>query len=271
MNISMWTSYLWVLSPEEAIQTLKQHGFNHAELSDEHAKTLLARSDDTVKTGREFKQFCDSLDFKLHQAHFSLLANLDETDREKRAALIADLKRWCDLFNALDVKAGVLHPAGVKTVGSDNKQLIATALEELLNYSRNMSFSICLENLITSFPQFEDIDALIRLIPSNERLGICLDTGHLAINGGACDEFVRKAGNRLKALHITDCVDRKTDHILPYGAGNIEWEKLIHALKEISYDGLFNFEVPRERTCPYPILLKKLDYSLELAKLMLEL
>lgn len=273
MRISMWTSFLFEEGPEGAVRTLREHGYECAELSDEHGKMLLDRGD-PERTGREFKAFCDSLGFTLPQGHFSLHAAIDHADPARRRKEIDGLKRWCVLFNALGIKAGVLHPAGLKTEGRANLPLIADALQELLEFSDGMSFTICLENLIVSFGSFEELDELIRQVPSGERLGICLDTGHLSWNGGSPAEFARKAGGRLRALHITDCLmagDARFDHIFPYSLGNIDWPELIHALREIRYGGIFNYEVPRERRAPPPILRAKLDYGLALGKEMLKL
>jgi hypothetical protein len=40
------------------------------------------------------------------------------------------------------------------------------------------------------------------------------------------------------------------------------------ALYEVGYEGIFNFEVPRENRCPMEIRLAKLDYARRLAELM---
>ena len=105
---------------------------------------------------------------------------------------------------------------------------------------------------------------------SGSELGICLDTGHLNMAGGDCADFVRKAGKKLKALHITDSIGERDDHIFPHGAGTVNWEAFVSALYEVGYDGLFNFEVPRENRCPMEIRLAKLDYARRLAELMIE-
>lgn len=274
MKISMWTSFLYEMTPEEAVKTLKQHGFDCAEFSDEHARVLLDRGGNAEKIGREFKKYCDSLNFTLPQGHFYLHANLAEPDSVKRRELMEDLKRWCELFNALDIKAGVLHPTGLRESFPGDRERILENLQLLLDYSKGMSFTICLENLIVNYNRFEDLDELTRLLPSGDRLGFCLDTGHLFWNGAEPADFARKAGSRLKALHITDCIrnsEVRIDHIFPFSQGGINWAELMHALREISYAGIFNYEIPRERLCPQSIMLKKLDYARELARSMMEL
>jgi sugar phosphate isomerase/epimerase len=93
----------------------------------------------------------------------------------------------------------------------------------------------------------------------------------LNLNGGDCAEFVKTAGARLKALHITDSIGDHDDHILPFGGGNIDWCGAIKALKEIGYPGAFNFEIPRENRCPMNVRLIKLEYAKKLADAMFDL
>ena len=58
-------------------------------------------------------------------------------------------------------------------------------------------------------------------------------------------------------------------HLMPYGRGTVPWVEVVEALKEIGYEGLFNFEVPGERRCPLPVRLAKLDYLRALSDIML--
>lgn len=270
MKLSMWTSYFFELSPEEAVETLVRHGWRYGELSDEHGWMLLERGDpETV--GTQFRRFCAERGFAFSQGHFYLAADLAHPDQRQRKKILEDLKRWCDLFNALDVKAGVLHPENSLPAANWSAARMLECrlemLEELLNYSRTYSFTICLENLLGLYKTCDDLLQLSQAVKNGEALGICFDTGHLNRFGGNGADFVRQAGPRLQALHITDSID-KYDHLLPGGAGTINWAELVQALKDVQYDGLFNFEIPRENKCPMPIRLAKLDYALKLGDLL---
>jgi sugar phosphate isomerase/epimerase len=272
MLASMWSSYLIELSPEEMAETLVKYGWKHSEFSDEHGWALLERGK-PEKVGKEFKEFAEKTGISFPQGHFYLTVNIASPDKAKREKMKDDLKLWCDLFNAMEIKAGVLHP------GSHNPdyeeafldELRVEMLEFMLDYSKGASFTICLENLILEYTKAEEILRLIGAARGGERLGICLDTGHLNMNGGSCAEFVKTAGNRLKALHITDSIGDHDDHILPFGGGNIDWHATMKALKEVGYSGAFNFEVPRENKCPMSVRLAKLEYAKKLADAMINL
>ena len=45
----------------------------------------------------------------------------------------------------------------------------------------------------------------------------------------------------------------------------------MQALRDVNYQGLFNYEVPRERGVPEEILMVKLNYARELAKAMMQM
>lgn len=267
MRISMWSSYLYELSPEEMVLTFTQHGWECTELSTEHGWELLDRGD-PAEVGRDFRKFAEDQGFSFPQGHFYLRADIAHPDEKKRAEIMDDLKKWCDLFADLDIKAGVLHPggSGLRAKGADLEEIFecnVKALEKLSAFVKGGPTAICLEN-------GGSIDRMLRLVNSvnGSELGICLDTGHLNMAGGNCADFVRKSGEKLKALHITDSIGKGNDHIFPHSAGDIDWKEFMSALHEIGYTGLFNFEVPRENRCPMEIRLAKLDYARKLAELM---
>ncbi len=267
MKISMWSSYLYELSPEEMIRTFVQHGWNCTELSTEHGWMLLNRGAPT-EMGRELKKFAEDYDFSFPQEHFYLKADIAHPDEKKRVEIMDDMKRWCHLFAALNITAGVLHPGGngLRALGCGPEKILecnVKSLEQISDFIKGGPTTICLEN----GGSIENMLGLVNAVRGSE-LGLCLDTGHLNMDGGDCADFIRKAGEMLKALHITDSIGSHDDHILPHGAGTINWEEFIKALREIGYEGLFNFEVPRENRCPMKIRLAKLDYARQLAMLM---
>ena len=267
----MWSSYFIEMSPEKMVENMLAHGWNCTEFSDEHAKVLLERGQ-VAKVAKKFKSFCDDLDFSFPQGHFYLDLNIAHPNSAKRAQLLDDFKSWVELFSILDIKAGVLHPGGAGwPVDTDSKQVKEVIIESLAlidSYVAGTSITVCLENM--RLPKIgQNAEELLELIKpfNSNNFGICLDTGHLMLAKGNCAEFIRKAGTDLKALHIADNMGVNDDHILTYSGGIVPWEEVMTTLKEINYQGLFNFEVPGER-CPLPISLDKLDYTLKLGKWM---
>ncbi len=274
---SMWSAFLVDETPEQMVKTMLRHGYHVTELSDEHAQQLLDRGT-PARVGAEFRRYMDDLGFSVPQGHLLLHGDPAEADPARRRRQFDTFLRWFELFHVLGVRAAVLHPAGLNVpVGAaygrgDAWERTVETLEMFLERTREMSFTICLENLPYRYTAYEQLTQLRTVVRGGERLGLCLDTGHLALNGGDCAAFVRAAGSRLKALHITDCVPcscgGKHDHFFPT-AGCIDWAELVAALREKQYSGLFNYEVPRERECSKAVRLLKLAYSRRLAELLL--
>ena len=97
-------------------------------------------------------------------------------------------------------------------------------------------------------------DELLDLVGAFEgaSVGICWDTGHASISGQDQPSSLRKIGSLLKAMHINDnnALPRRDEHLIPY-FGKVQWLPILHALKDISYDGNFSFELKSAtRTLP---------------------
>ena len=71
----------------------------------------------------------------------------------------------------------------------------------------------------------------------------CFDIGHCMMVHQQPEAFIRALGHdRVKAIHVHDG-DGDTDlHTLPYLGGMADWDAITDALREIRYDGVFNFE-----------------------------
>lgn len=266
------------MNPEDAVRELKKCGFNSAELSSEHAEMLLQRGD-AAEEGAKFLEYCRSQNFSTPQGHFAQDVNLAEEDEAEAEKIVEVLKKWCDLFEAAGVRYGVLHgctlPGQYYKLPAERTRQVAERIGKLVEYcqSKNYQLTICLENLIVNYNSLDELQELAELTPGGDALGFCLDTGHLMLahNGGHGD-FIRRAGSRLKALHITDVVGEKCDHILPMVGGRCDWNEIISALKEIKYQGLFNYEIPAS-SFKVPLEIKKIsgEYACCLAHKMLEI
>ena len=268
--ISVWSAYLMESSPEEMVAEFVNHGFRYTEISDEHGKELLQRGDPN-KIGGALREHAANSGFSFPQGHLWLMADIVAPSQNRRLETINRLKDWLELFSALGVTAGVLHPGGARARGegwSEDKifETRRESLAILTDYIQDMPTAIAIENC------GENIDELLAIIDAvdSDSLGVCLDTGHLNLINGDQGEFIRKCGSKLLALHIADNLGANDDHMLPCSVGTVDWNDVISALKEIGYKGLFNFEVPGERNCSPDIRLAKLDYILELGKLMID-
>ena len=267
MKLSMWSSYYWGLSPEDTILELEKYGYHYTELSDEHGAMLLERGD-PEKIGAAYGAFAREHGVSIEQGHLWLKVPLCAPEER---GVVDILKGWLDLFHAAGVTASVLHcdshsfPEGTGWEEKADKN--AEILRRLCKHIEGTDMTICLENLYTPagvVPVVATVDELLAVIDragNHPNLGICLDTGHLNIVKGQDQaEFIRKAGDKLKALHLADNEGERDQHMIPFGRGNVDFVKIMKALREIGYDRLYNLEVPGERTAPLPVLGYKLEY-----------
>jgi sugar phosphate isomerase/epimerase len=253
----MWSSYLFDLSPEEMVCTFAARGWTESELGDEHGFVLLSRGE-AGKIGRQFREFAAGQGVSFPQGHLWLDCDIAAADQ---AAALDKLTPWLDLFVGVGVKAAVLHPGGeeMKKQGESPERILeanVTALRAITSHLLGSSMTICLENCGQDAPELK---ALIRAA-DGEGLGICLDTGHHNLIKGNQGKFIREAGPLLQALHLHDNDGSGDQHLMPYGAGKIDWKDVFSALKEVGYRGLYNWEIPGERRGPVDVRLAKLDY-----------
>ena len=260
MKFSVWSSYYFGMSPEDTIRELKKHGYDYCELSFEHSYDLMKRGD-IKKAGAEFAKFASELGMEISQGHLSYEAKLCKPEGKEF------LKKQIDLFLAMGVKNAVLHCDSLSWREdrdfSDEEKIEENckALSELLDYVKDSDMVICLENLIsTNF--VNHVDGLLYFINrfDSKNLGICLDTGHLNLRDKDQVNFIRKAGNHIKALHLADNQGQNDQHLMPYGCGTVDFVSVIREMKALGYDGLYNLEIPGERYAPQEILGYKLDY-----------
>jgi sugar phosphate isomerase/epimerase len=175
------------------------------------------------------------------------LASLNEQIRE---ASIASLRQAIKVTQAVDVHTYVLHLWGFTTMqvlsqlqDPVQRELVTgvlmsqagrslTALCEVVDPA-----DLCVENLE---------DSLFELaVPIVEEHGtsICLDVGHLALQGGCELSFLERHRKRIREVHLHDAIARRTgewqtarDH-LALGQGHLNHKAFLDKLAETGYEG----------------------------------
>lgn len=98
--------------------------------------------------------------------------------------------------------------------------------------------------------------------------GACYDSGHLNHFGGDETEYIQKLGKRLKVVHLNDSWGKEFYgmdwHLMP-GQGDVSWEKVAAALKNIGYTGTASFEIGPRRGLWY---LPQLEYIAKVGNLI---
>lgn len=169
------------------------------------------------------------------------------------------------MYEAIGIESMVLHCDNMAESGLGRDEIIEKNIEklkEIADYIKGRKITICLENLRT---MFGDVDTLLYITDAvgTENFGICLDTGHLNLSENRNQrEFILKAADRLKVIHIANNDGDKDAHMMPYARGSVDFVEVFGALMDIGFDMPINYEIPGESVyfCPLEIRNYKVEY-----------
>ena len=270
-TLSFWSSYYQDLTFEDAIERFLKNGIYAVELSSEHSAELYSRDEDIYATAQSVRAFLSERGFTMTQGHLPLHFKIVE-ERQN----IDTLLRYIDFYEALGIRNLVLHCDrlyGRPHISSEERFAEnVISLKIIAEHIKDKDIYICLENLRhpTVFPvddplplgHAENLIAIIEAVGS-DRFGICLDTGHLNLVADPNqEEFIHTAGKYLRALHIADNQNFHDldEHLMPFGRGKVDFFSVVRGLRAVSYEGMFNFELPGESKAPLPIRDAKIQY-----------
>ncbi len=260
MNLSVWSSYYIDLSPEDAILELKKQGIDYTELSDEHAAELLKRGN-PKEVGKAFGEYAKSIGMKIEQGHLWLKVKICSDD--KAVEILGD---WFELFEAIGIKNAVLHCDSIigkpelskEEIYNENVKTLKIIAEKL----KGKNLKICLENLRVICGTSDELLKIVEDVGSDS-FGICLDTGHLNLKKEKMEsqrQFILNANDRLWALHLNDNEGETDQHLMSFCRGNVDFKEIFESLKEIGFNGIYNFEIPGENKAPIEVRGYKLRF-----------
>ena len=119
------------------------------------------------------------------------------------------------------------------------------ALKEIVEYGRENSVVINLENLSESA---EDLESVINEVPN---LGLTLDVGHANLHGSGnkSNAIIRKFGKQIRHVHLHDNLGGQSQAVdlhLPIGDGTVDFRAIMTSLVRAGYDGTLTLEVKPE-------------------------
>ena len=139
---------------------------------------------------------------------------------------------------------------------------------EMLEGLEGSSLKLADENVTGPDEDLANYVALVDRVGS-DRFGMVVDVGHTRDPDGV-NPFVKKdhargtlaqCGSRLIHLHLHDFTDK--DHIVPL-EGDLQWDEVFAALRDVDYKGLFMFEArypaARAKHSPEYVLRKTAEF-----------
>jgi len=198
------------------------------------------------------KAWLAELDIKPICMHSACCYPLDpsHSNEDLRKFSVGELRMCLTAAGEFGIPIMVVHAGDKIEDGTTVKEKLThlrKSIEELLPAARNNKVRLALENIYypgSLFCRLKDLVDFVNKV-GDERVGICLDTGHFnLVDGHSVTEGVLKAAGKLYALHLHDN-DGVSDQHLPPSNGNINWDGFTTALQRVGYCGTLNLEIRR--------------------------
>ena len=274
MNVSTMTNLFYDFKKNgdraylESMVKIHEYGFdvmdfcmcpmqrNETELNGENWKFLVDRiGNEAAKLGVRFGQS--------HIPYAKNKPGLAPTDEgcEQNEWFIETTKRCIEISAMLGVKWAVAHPVTDFSDPTDIGRNIAynhEIYDKYVEQASALGVGIALENMtdltqnsmyrrfgVTAYELCELVDSF-----GSPYVGACWDFGHanrMAFKPQS--QQLQKLGSRLKATHVDDNIGQTDLHTIPF-FGTIDWADSVKALKDIGYQGDFNFELGVFRRIP---------------------
>ena len=177
-----------------------------------------------------------------HLYYYYPLSSADKIEEELEHRVLREVEvsgkigaPWC-----------VWHPRYFKSGGTYEEERTFYYNHETVPYyleqAKKFGTGIALENLFGSM-MYGGFETLARLCDgfNTDNIGICLDTGHANIDKVDQPSVICALGDRIKCTHLHNNWGKNDDHAPPI-YGNIAWDKVMHALDTVGYQGPLTLE-----------------------------
>jgi len=289
MKPSLWSHFFYGLPIQEIFKEISEAGFAHCELD----MDALAKADGAAfspEKGDKIKEYAAAYGITLGQVHSPMSTFREDTklperlidfatgDAEQLEYDLCTNEELLEICRKIGIAVMVIHPGGYFGWEDEDEyrriyEANVKAFRRLAKTAEQTGVKIAIENMGAHKrirkcfgADFEDLVKLVEDVGSDS-IGICLDTSHANYIGKDIPAAIRLCAGHLIATHISDNLGEDDDHLFPY-SGTIKWEPVLDALREISYEGLFNLEIPGENRRPFEVLRLKARYARGLLKLM---
>ena len=180
--------------------------------------------------------------FHLPFAAYTNVASPDESVRQEAVRILSD---YIAKAAAIGIKIYVIHPSVGANPDEERALRIACAkksLAQLAQVADDHGGVLAVEDLPRTCLGRNSYE-LLELISADPRLRVCFDTNHLLMEDPA--EFVRKVGDKIVTIHVSDYDYLNERHWLP-GEGDLQWDRILEALQEVGYSGPWLYELAFE-------------------------
>ena len=186
-------------------------------------------------------------------APFGGAIDMSSLEAKTREDAMASAWPAIQLANEFDAPMIVVHASSEPIEPQERGQRLEqarNALAEVAQRCREDGRRVAVE-LLPRTCLGNTVEELLELLSQldQETFGVCLDTNHLMDRYNNLADDVRRLGDRLITLHLSDYDGVDEKHWMP-GEGVIDWKAFMQALRDIDYQGPFNYECTPEGDTP---------------------
>ena len=195
---------------EETIKEYADSGIEFIEISTNKEATEAINFDD-------LKKWCDTYGVKIWSFHlpFYPFKEIDISNEDLADFTVEYLKNYIVKGSAIGIKKFIIHASGEPIDEDKRASRMETAKKSLFalcEEAKKYGATICVEDLPrTCLGRCSD--DILELLKAHEDLRVCFDTNHLL--GEDNVEFIKKVGEKIVTLHVSDYDFINERHWLP--------------------------------------------------------
>ncbi len=235
MNLAASTLHLLDRPLEQAFPDLLGLGTRCIELSDSGYHALNPK---LVERLQELKASY-GLSYSIHAPYAD--TNLAADDDLIREWILKRIRASIRFGSELEAACVVVHPGWTTATDRFMRgrawELNLRSLRWLLRYAEEYGVDLLIENVPDSMPYLmvsvEDFELFYEEM--EYVMGMALDVAHANLRGEVA-EFMRRFGDRVRHVHVSDN-DGESDQHLPIGDGGIDWERVMDGLRGNGFSG----------------------------------
>ncbi len=175
---------------------------------------------------------------------------IDISRKDMAEDSVAYLSEFIKKGSEIGIHKYIIHASGEPIAEEDRKSRMECAkksLFELAELSKEYGSVVLVEDLPRTCLGRNSSD-MLELLSAHPNLKACFDTNHLLDEDIV--KFIHALGDKIESTHISDYDFNNERHWLP-GEGDINWQQLISALKDVNYNGIWLYEI--DFGCPWTI------------------
>ena len=235
MNLAASTLHLLDRPLEQVFPDLLGLGTRNIELADSGHHALNPK---LVERLQELRASYD-LSYSIHAPYAD--TNLAADDDLIREWILKRIRASIRFGSELDAACVVVHPGWTTATDRFMKgrawDLNLRSLNWLLRYAEEYGVDLLIENVPDSMSYLlvsvEDFELFYEEMPYE--IGMVLDVAHANLRGEV-GEFMRRFGDRIRHVHVSDN-DGESDQHLPIGDGGIDWSRVMDRLRGGGFSG----------------------------------